>query len=194
MILYIIAHYGRSTRLRKCAVWERNGGCRATWRAGEGGCRAGEGGFVGVNVGVNVGENVGENRRRLRFVANVEQRGLKSKSHRFLRKNDGFLSSEMVGERGFEPLTFWSRTKRATRLRYSPARKVETECTVSGAEVKAKYIFISGRRKRAVGSWVCRSQKKDRAATTPLARTGKKNYYQPIKGQRTVCRVMMPLK
>ena len=30
---------------------------------------------------------------------------------------------EMVGERGFEPLTFWSRTKRATRLRYSPEEK-----------------------------------------------------------------------
>ena len=29
----------------------------------------------------------------------------------------------MVGERGFEPLTFWSRTKRATRLRYSPEEK-----------------------------------------------------------------------
>ena len=27
---------------------------------------------------------------------------------------------KLVGERGFEPLTFWSRTKRATRLRYSP--------------------------------------------------------------------------
>ena len=26
----------------------------------------------------------------------------------------------MVGEMGFEPMTFWSRTKRATRLRYSP--------------------------------------------------------------------------
>ena len=27
---------------------------------------------------------------------------------------------KMVGEMGFEPMTFWSRTKRATRLRYSP--------------------------------------------------------------------------
>ena len=34
-----------------------------------------------------------------------------TRSHRFL---------EMVGEVGFEPATFWSRTKRATRLRYSP--------------------------------------------------------------------------
>ena len=26
----------------------------------------------------------------------------------------------MVGVKGFEPLTFWSRTKRATSLRYTP--------------------------------------------------------------------------
>ena len=35
----------------------------------------------------------------------------------FLGKTSVF---KLVGERGFEPLTFWSRTKRATRLRYSP--------------------------------------------------------------------------
>jgi hypothetical protein len=30
------------------------------------------------------------------------------------------LPKLMVGESGFEPPTSWSRTKRATRLRYSP--------------------------------------------------------------------------
>ena len=30
----------------------------------------------------------------------------------------------MVGEMGFEPMAFWSRTKRATRLRYSPTNAI----------------------------------------------------------------------
>ena len=30
------------------------------------------------------------------------------------------LRKEVVGETGVEPATSWSRTKRATRLRYSP--------------------------------------------------------------------------
>ena len=30
------------------------------------------------------------------------------------------LSKNMVGETGVEPAASWSRTKRATRLRYSP--------------------------------------------------------------------------
>ena len=30
------------------------------------------------------------------------------------------LPKKMVGETGVEPATSWSRTKRATRLRYSP--------------------------------------------------------------------------
>ena len=31
------------------------------------------------------------------------------------------LLKEKIGARGFEPPTSWSRTKRATRLRYAPA-------------------------------------------------------------------------
>ena len=31
-----------------------------------------------------------------------------------------FRGFEMVGAEGVEPSTFWSRTKRATRLRYAP--------------------------------------------------------------------------
>ena len=31
----------------------------------------------------------------------------------------------MVGVTGFEPTTFWSRTKRATKLRYTPQIKME---------------------------------------------------------------------
>src|SRR5690349_578765 len=38
------------------------------------------------------------------------------KTHRF---RGGFFS--FVGARGFEPPASWSRTKRATRLRYAPA-------------------------------------------------------------------------
>ena len=33
------------------------------------------------------------------------------------------LKKVMVGETGVEPATSWSRTKRATRLRYSPTRR-----------------------------------------------------------------------
>ena len=32
------------------------------------------------------------------------------------------ISEEMVGETGIEPATSWSRTKRATKLRYSPTQ------------------------------------------------------------------------
>ena len=32
------------------------------------------------------------------------------------------ISREMVGETGIEPATSWSRTKRATKLRYSPTQ------------------------------------------------------------------------
>ena len=45
---------------------------------------------------------------------------LKSEKTAFFLGKSPF--SELVGERGFEPLTFWSRTKRATRLRYSPKK------------------------------------------------------------------------
>ena len=31
----------------------------------------------------------------------------------------------MVGAEGFEPSTFWSRTKRATRLRYAPVENLQ---------------------------------------------------------------------
>ena len=31
---------------------------------------------------------------------------------------------KMVGETGIEPATSWSRTKRATKLRYSPTRSI----------------------------------------------------------------------
>ena len=44
----------------------------------------------------------------------------------------------MVGVKGFEPLAFWSRTKRATSLRYTPVvitrgeMLSKTECAVNG--------------------------------------------------------------
>ena len=31
----------------------------------------------------------------------------------------------MVGVAGFEPATFWSRTKRATKLRYTPVEPIK---------------------------------------------------------------------
>ncbi len=40
----------------------------------------------------------------------------------------------MVGETGVEPAASWSRTKRATRLRYSPIFKIIL--TVSGFRVR----------------------------------------------------------
>ena len=46
----------------------------------------------------------------------------------------------MVGEGGFEPPTFWSRTKRATRLRYSPKwTKSGTQNSVFPVEVKGQF-------------------------------------------------------
>ena len=46
----------------------------------------------------------------------------------------------MVGAEGVEPSTFWSRTKRATRLRYAPkgVAKQAHKLAYQVAEVKAK--------------------------------------------------------
>ena len=46
----------------------------------------------------------------------------------------------MVGAEGVEPSTFWSRTKRATRLRYAPKKKKSAErLTKRGCEVKGNF-------------------------------------------------------
>ena len=45
---------------------------------------------------------------------------IKTKNPVFPRENEVFSDQKLVGEGGFEPPTSWSRTKRATRLRYSP--------------------------------------------------------------------------
>jgi hypothetical protein len=37
-----------------------------------------------------------------------------------LQKQEIFQHDELVGAAGFEPATFWSQTRRATRLRYAP--------------------------------------------------------------------------
>jgi hypothetical protein len=34
------------------------------------------------------------------------------------------MNKEMVGAVGFEPTTSWSRTKRATKLRYAPTQPI----------------------------------------------------------------------
>ena len=36
------------------------------------------------------------------------------------------LQLQMVGEEGFEPSTFWSRTRRSTKLSHSPMSKIPT--------------------------------------------------------------------
>jgi hypothetical protein len=38
------------------------------------------------------------------------------------------LSPKVVGAVGFEPTTSWSRTKRATKLRYAPADRRSSTC------------------------------------------------------------------
>ncbi len=48
------------------------------------------------------------------------QNTFKRKNPAFPRKNRAFLDQKLVGAAGFEPATFWSRTKRATKLRYTP--------------------------------------------------------------------------
>ena len=49
----------------------------------------------------------------------------------------------MVGAEGFEPSTFCSRSKRATRLRYAPTMGVTSEKISSGGEKQnaTKYII-----------------------------------------------------
>ena len=46
------------------------------------------------------------------------------------RKKNGRL----VGERGFEPPTFWSQTKRATKLRYSPLDAIVNQRGANGQD------------------------------------------------------------
>ena len=41
-----------------------------------------------------------------------------------------FARCGLVGAAGFEPATFWSQTRRATRLRYAPGRRAGTRYTV----------------------------------------------------------------
>src|SRR5262245_44261124 len=43
----------------------------------------------------------------------------------YLRRREG-----VVGAAGFEPATFWSQTRRATRLRYAPLRRGPPRYTV----------------------------------------------------------------
>ena len=46
----------------------------------------------------------------------------------------------MVGAEGIEPSTFWSRTKRATRLRYAPIKR-KTSVTLAKRRREVKGIL-----------------------------------------------------
>ena len=48
------------------------------------------------------------------------QQAIKAKNPENIGVFEVFHSKKMVGAEGVEPSTFWSRTKRATRLRYAP--------------------------------------------------------------------------
>ena len=48
----------------------------------------------------------------------------------------------MVGAEGIEPSTFWSRTKRATRLRYAPMMKNALKLAKGLGKVKTNRYFI----------------------------------------------------
>jgi hypothetical protein len=56
-------------------------------------------------------------RRSVRGFARASRKKRKALSYWWFPTKQGL---KLVGEGGFEPPTFWSRTKRATRLRYSP--------------------------------------------------------------------------
>ena len=55
-------------------------------------------------------------------------------------------AQRLVGAEGFEPSTFWSRTKRATSLRYAPKKTCQIERalyhTRKGPTVKGKSAFL----------------------------------------------------
>ncbi len=57
----------------------------------------------------------------------------------------------MVGVKGIEPLTFWSRTKRATRLRYTPTIKrgaydtfFHQQCKAGSMRIREKAVRMTG--------------------------------------------------
>ncbi len=71
----------------------------------------------------SVGRNIGdgffmENQAVSQDVLRRCARRLKQKTSKTITFSR--FSQKMVGAEGVEPSTFWSRTKRATRLRYAP--------------------------------------------------------------------------
>ena len=48
-----------------------------------------------------------------------------------------------IGARGFEPPTSWSRTKRATRLRYAPTRTVTCGDLTSDERPNSEFSLVT---------------------------------------------------
>ena len=59
------------------------------------------------------------------------------------------ILSHMVGATGFEPATFWSRTKRATKLRYAPGSGANEGTRTPDLLITNQLLY----RLSYVGSW-----------------------------------------